>query len=216
MLIVLKFGSLSLLQPSGPVQACNGIALPFSSNTSPPSSTLCWDMNHTLPQCKSRCTLSKRLFIRRFCIKIEVSRRCWDIFHNSATNTEKGLLPPPSGWIMMKAAGSSETLVHIYQTTHYSIPEECDWVIHDHVELKTDDNVTNGNQTHTLLVPLVCRHSHLQWKILLLPFLIQVTHVYQFVLQLLHGPHLTCQSFSLHQDCRFTHKCSTLKYKHYS
>jgi len=27
--IVLKYGSLSLLEPSGPVQACNGIALPF-------------------------------------------------------------------------------------------------------------------------------------------------------------------------------------------
>jgi hypothetical protein len=32
--IVLKSGSLSLLEPSGPVQACNGIALPFlQSNT---------------------------------------------------------------------------------------------------------------------------------------------------------------------------------------
>ena len=28
--IVLKSGSLSLLEPSGPVQACNGIALPFT------------------------------------------------------------------------------------------------------------------------------------------------------------------------------------------
>jgi len=27
--IVLKSGSLSLLEPSGPVQACNGIALPL-------------------------------------------------------------------------------------------------------------------------------------------------------------------------------------------
>ena len=27
--IVLKFGSLILLEPSGPVQTCNGIALPF-------------------------------------------------------------------------------------------------------------------------------------------------------------------------------------------
>jgi hypothetical protein len=27
--IVLKYGSLNLLEPSGPVQACNGIALPF-------------------------------------------------------------------------------------------------------------------------------------------------------------------------------------------
>jgi len=27
--IVLKSGSLNLLEPSGPVQACNGIALPF-------------------------------------------------------------------------------------------------------------------------------------------------------------------------------------------
>jgi len=43
-----------------------------------------------------------------------------------------GLLPPSSGWIKMKAEGSSETLVRIYQTTHYSIPEECDWDIHDH------------------------------------------------------------------------------------
>jgi hypothetical protein len=30
--IVLKCGSLNLLEPSGPVQACNGIALPFFSN----------------------------------------------------------------------------------------------------------------------------------------------------------------------------------------
>jgi hypothetical protein len=29
-LIVLKFGSLNILEPSGPVKACNGIALPFS------------------------------------------------------------------------------------------------------------------------------------------------------------------------------------------
>jgi len=29
-LIVLKYGSLSLLEPSGPVQACNGTALPFT------------------------------------------------------------------------------------------------------------------------------------------------------------------------------------------
>jgi len=28
-LIVLKFGSLNLQEPSGPVQACNGIALPL-------------------------------------------------------------------------------------------------------------------------------------------------------------------------------------------
>jgi len=28
---VLKYGNLSLLEPSGPVQACNGIALPFTS-----------------------------------------------------------------------------------------------------------------------------------------------------------------------------------------
>ena len=28
--IVLKSGNLNLLEPSGPVQACNGIALPFS------------------------------------------------------------------------------------------------------------------------------------------------------------------------------------------
>jgi len=37
--IVLKSGSLSLLEPSGPVQACNGIALPFTAITmyqSPP------------------------------------------------------------------------------------------------------------------------------------------------------------------------------------
>jgi hypothetical protein len=27
--IVLKSGNLNLLEPSGPVQACNGIALPF-------------------------------------------------------------------------------------------------------------------------------------------------------------------------------------------
>jgi len=35
-MIVLKSGSLSLLEPSGPVQACNGIALPLL----PPSSGL--------------------------------------------------------------------------------------------------------------------------------------------------------------------------------
>jgi len=29
MMIVLKSGILDLLEPSGPVQACNGIALPF-------------------------------------------------------------------------------------------------------------------------------------------------------------------------------------------
>jgi hypothetical protein len=29
-LIVLKSGSLNFLEPSGPVQACNGIALPFT------------------------------------------------------------------------------------------------------------------------------------------------------------------------------------------
>jgi hypothetical protein len=32
-LIVLKSGSLNLLEPSGPVQACNGTALPLPSNT---------------------------------------------------------------------------------------------------------------------------------------------------------------------------------------
>jgi hypothetical protein len=31
----------------------------------------------------------KTLGIRRFCVKIKVSRRCWDIFCNSKTNTEK-------------------------------------------------------------------------------------------------------------------------------
>ena len=31
-LIVLKSGSLNLLEPSGPVQACNGIAVPFTWN----------------------------------------------------------------------------------------------------------------------------------------------------------------------------------------
>jgi len=30
--IVLKSGSLNLLEPSGPVQACNGIALPLTVN----------------------------------------------------------------------------------------------------------------------------------------------------------------------------------------
>jgi hypothetical protein len=30
--IVLKSGSLSLLEPSGPVQACNGIALPYRAD----------------------------------------------------------------------------------------------------------------------------------------------------------------------------------------
>jgi hypothetical protein len=29
-LIVMKSGNLNLLEPSGPVQTCNGIALPFS------------------------------------------------------------------------------------------------------------------------------------------------------------------------------------------
>jgi len=29
--IVLKSGSLNLLEPLGPVQACNGIALPFTT-----------------------------------------------------------------------------------------------------------------------------------------------------------------------------------------
>jgi len=29
-LTVLKSGSLNLMEPSGPVQACNGIALPFT------------------------------------------------------------------------------------------------------------------------------------------------------------------------------------------
>jgi hypothetical protein len=28
--IVLKFGSLNLLEPSGPVKACNGVALPLT------------------------------------------------------------------------------------------------------------------------------------------------------------------------------------------
>jgi hypothetical protein len=28
--IILKSGSLNLLEPSGPVQACNGLALPFT------------------------------------------------------------------------------------------------------------------------------------------------------------------------------------------
>ena len=32
--IVLKYGSLNLLEPSGPVQTCNGIALPFTVYTS--------------------------------------------------------------------------------------------------------------------------------------------------------------------------------------
>ena len=31
--IVLKYGSLNLLEPSGPVQACNTIALPFTFET---------------------------------------------------------------------------------------------------------------------------------------------------------------------------------------
>jgi len=30
--IVLKYGNLNLLEPSGPVQACNGIALPLPFN----------------------------------------------------------------------------------------------------------------------------------------------------------------------------------------
>jgi len=38
-LIVLKSGSLSLLEPSGLVQACNGIALPFSYV----EQSLCWE-----------------------------------------------------------------------------------------------------------------------------------------------------------------------------
>jgi hypothetical protein len=32
-LIVLKSGNLNLLEPSGPLQACNGIALPFTEKT---------------------------------------------------------------------------------------------------------------------------------------------------------------------------------------
>ena len=171
-------------------------------------------MNHALSHCKSR-HITKALGIRRLCIKSRFSDDAEIYSVIQQLTLKKGLLPPSSGWIKMKEADSSETLVHIYQTTNHSTPEECDWDIHNHEVLKTDDNITNGNQTQTLLMPLVCRHSHLQGKILLLPFLIQLTHVYQFVLQLLHGPHLTCQSFSLHQDCRFTHKCSTLKYKHY-
>ena len=43
MLIILKFGSLNLLEPSGPVQACNGIALPLLLCTS----VLCNDLPHT-------------------------------------------------------------------------------------------------------------------------------------------------------------------------
>ena len=31
--IVLKCGSLKLLEPSGPVQTCNGIALPFTADS---------------------------------------------------------------------------------------------------------------------------------------------------------------------------------------
>jgi hypothetical protein len=33
-LIVLKSGSLNILEPSGPVKACNGIALPFIQDVS--------------------------------------------------------------------------------------------------------------------------------------------------------------------------------------
>jgi hypothetical protein len=33
--IVLKSGSLNLLEPSGPVKACNGIALPLSKGVTP-------------------------------------------------------------------------------------------------------------------------------------------------------------------------------------
>jgi hypothetical protein len=36
--IVLKSGSLELLEPSGPVQAYNGISLPFNSGPGPPHS----------------------------------------------------------------------------------------------------------------------------------------------------------------------------------
>ena len=41
MQIVLKSGSLNLLEPSGPVQACNGIALPlpYSNGVSPQKSS---------------------------------------------------------------------------------------------------------------------------------------------------------------------------------
>jgi hypothetical protein len=63
---------------------------------------------------------------------------------------KRGLLPPSSGWIKIKAEGSFETLLHIYQTTHRSIAEEYEWDIHYHEVLKTDDNITNGNPIHTL------------------------------------------------------------------
>ena len=38
--IVLKCGSLNLLEPSGPVQACNGIALPLVVTAHGPETTL--------------------------------------------------------------------------------------------------------------------------------------------------------------------------------
>ena len=44
--IVLKFGSPSLLEPSGLVQVCNGIALPLTMEQSPPSGKHSYSANH--------------------------------------------------------------------------------------------------------------------------------------------------------------------------
>ena len=56
-LIVLKSGSLNLLEPSGPVQACNGIALPLPL---PPRSTRdsSRSQNSAVKNCSSCCALT--------------------------------------------------------------------------------------------------------------------------------------------------------------
>ena len=37
--VVMKSGSLNFLEPSGPIQACNGTALPFTTTTTTTTST---------------------------------------------------------------------------------------------------------------------------------------------------------------------------------
>jgi hypothetical protein len=52
--IVLKSGSLNLLEPSGPVQACNGIALPL-----PLTTQLCEDDLNRLTKCSLAVFIKK-------------------------------------------------------------------------------------------------------------------------------------------------------------
>jgi len=47
--IVLKSGSLSLLEPSGPVQACNGIALPLPLPYTVKCTYFVFTFKHDLP-----------------------------------------------------------------------------------------------------------------------------------------------------------------------